>query len=203
MGREFHVRFREGLGVQFPRATRLVIGFERREDAECNQEVLGKRLQRYGLPLHPDKTRLLPLALPGQGHTGGKGPATFDFLGFTLYWRRARTGRWRLGCKTRSARLRRAINAVYDWCRTQRHQPLAVQHAALVSRLRDHFQYFGVNGNLRCLGDLLYHAKRAWYKWLRRRSQRALLTWERFACLLRAYPLPVPRVFVSIWGSGT
>jgi len=128
-----------------------------------------------------------------------KGPATFDFLGFTLHWRRTRTGRWRLGCKTRGARLRRALNAVYDWCRSQRHQPLAVQHAALVSRLQGHFNYFGVNGNLRCSKDLLYHAKRAWYKWLRRRSQRVRLTWERFAQLLRAYPLPSPRVVVTIW----
>src|SRR5262249_44204554 len=161
----------------------FVIGFERREDAERVGEVLGKRLQRYGLALHPDKTRLLPFLQPEQGQARGKGPATFDFLGFTLFWRRTRTGRWRLGCQTRGPRLSRALNAVYDWCRSQRHQPLAVQHAALVSRLQGHFNYFGVNGNLRCLKDLLYHAKRAWYKWLRRRSQRVRLTWERFAQL--------------------
>jgi len=178
----------------------FVIGFERREDAERVLAVLGKRLQRYGLTLHPDKTRLVPFRQPGNDQAGGKGPATFDFLGFTLHWRRARSGRWRLGCKTRCARLRRAINAVYDWCRHQRHQPLAVQHAALVSRLQGHFNYFGVNGNLQCLKDLLYHTKRAWYKWLRRRSQRVRLTWERFAQLLRAYPLPSPRVVVTIWG---
>jgi RNA-directed DNA polymerase len=136
---------------------------------------------------------------PGEDQTRGKGPATYDFLGFTLHCRRTRYGRWQLGCKTRCARLRRAINAVYDLCRNQRHQPLAVQHAALVSRLQGHFNYFGVNGNLRCLKDLLYHAKRAWYKWLCRRSQRVRLTWERFAQLLRAYPLPSPRVVVTIW----
>ena len=97
-------------------------------------------------------------------------------------------------------RLRRAISAVCDWCRRQRHQPLAVQHAALVRRLQGHFNYFGVNGNLRSLKVLLYHAKRAWYKWLRRRSQRARLTWEGFAHLLRRYPLPWPRIVVMIWG---
>src|SRR5262245_30836118 len=181
----------------------FVIGFERREDAERVLAVLGQRLQRYGLTLHPDKTRLVAFHPPGEGPTGGAGPATYDFLGFTLYWRRSRAGRWRLACKTRCARLRRAISAVYDWCRNQRHQPLAVQHAALVSRLRGHYQYFGVNGNLQCLSDLLYHAKRAWYKWLRRRSQRVRLTWGRFAGLLRAYPLPLPRVYVRIWGLGT
>jgi len=177
----------------------FVIGFERHADAERVAAVLGKRLQRYGLTLHPDKTRLLPFLPPETEQAGGKGPATFDFLGFTLYWRRTRAGRWRLGCKTRCARHRRALKAVYDWCRGQRHQPLAVQHAALVSRLQGHFNYFGVNGNLRCLKALLYHAKRAWYKWLRRRSQRVRLTWERFAQVLRVYPLPSPRVVVTIW----
>jgi hypothetical protein len=178
----------------------FVIGFERREDAERVREVLGKRLQRYGLTLHSGKTRLLPFLRPRSEQAGGKGPTTFDFLGFTLYWRRTRQGRWRLGCKTRSARLRRAINAVADWCRRQRHQPLAVQHAALVSRLQGHFNYFGVNGNLRCLEALLFQAKRAWYKWLRRRSQRVRLTWEGFAQLLRGYPLPRPSIVVTIWG---
>jgi hypothetical protein len=178
----------------------FVIGLERREDAERVLEVLGKRLQRYGLTLHPDKTRLLPFRRPGAGPEGGKGPATFDFLGFTLYWRRGRAGRWRLGCKTRCERLRRAINAASGWCRDHRHEPLAVQHAALVRRLRGHFNYFGVNGNLQSLGDLLYHVKRAWYKWLSRRSQRGRLTWEKYACVLRAYPLPLPRVVVTIWG---
>lgn len=178
----------------------FVIGFERREDAERVWEVLGKRLQRYGLTLHSGKSRLLSFLRPRQEPAGGKGPTTFDFLGFTLHWRRTRQGRWRLGCKTRNARLRRAISAVYDWCRHQRHQSLAEQHAALVRRLQGHFNYFGVNGNLRCMKVLLYHAKRAWYKWLRRRSQRVRLTWEGFAQLLRRCPLPRPRIVVTIWG---
>jgi RNA-directed DNA polymerase len=178
----------------------FVIGFERREDAERVMAVLGKRLQRYGLSLHPDKTRLLPFRPPAQAQQDGKGPATFDFLGFTLYWRRARNGHWYLACKTRRARLGRAIRAVHAWCRSQRRRPLAEQHAALVRRIQGHFNYFGVDGNSRSLRCLLYQAKRAWYKWLRRRSQRVRLTWERFAALLRAYPLPLPQVVVPIWG---
>jgi hypothetical protein len=178
----------------------FIIGFEHREDAERVMAVLGKRMQRYGLSLHPDKTRLLPFGRPAEGQQRGGGPATFDFLGFTLYWRQSRKGRWRLACKTRRARLGRAIRAAYDWCRSHRHRPLAEQHAALVSRLQGHFNYFGVNGNIQSLKDLLYHAKRAWFKWLRRRSQRWRLNWKRFAGLLRAYPLPFPRVVVTIWG---
>jgi hypothetical protein len=177
----------------------FVIGFEQREDAERVMAVLGKRMRRYGLTLHPDKTRLVPFGHPGRDQRRGKGPATFDFLGFTLYWRRTRSGRWRLGCKTRRARLGRAIRAIYDWCQRHRHQPVAEQHAALVRRIQGHFNYFGVNGNHRCLGCLVYHARRAWYKWLRRRSQRVRLTWGRFNDLLRAFPLPNPRVVVTIW----
>jgi RNA-directed DNA polymerase len=178
----------------------FVIGFEYREDAERVMAVLPRRMQRYGLALHPDKTRLLDFRRPSPAQRGGKGPGTFDFLGFTLYWRRSRGGRWRLACQTRRARLRRAIQAVYAWCRGQRHEELRVQHAALRSRLQGHYNYFGVNGNLKRLGCLLWHARRAWYKWLRRRSQRTRLNWARFKDLLRDFPLPEPRVMVRIWG---
>jgi group II intron reverse transcriptase/maturase len=178
----------------------FVICFAQRDDAERVQKVLPKRLQRYGLTLHPDKTRLLPFQRPTLGQQGGKGPATFDFLGFTLYWRRTRGGHWRLACKTRRARLGRAIQAVYAWCRSQRHEEVAVQHAGLCSRLQGHYNYFGVNGNLKSLACLLYHARRAWYKWLSRRSQRTRWTWERFLDFLQVFPLPNPRVVVPIWG---
>ncbi|MBL8792306.1 MAG: group II intron reverse transcriptase/maturase [Planctomycetia bacterium] len=178
----------------------LVSGFQYREDAERVLAVLPKRMQRYGLTLHPDKTRLLDFRRPPQAQQRGKGPDTFDFLVFTLYWRRTRGGRWRLACKTRRARLRRAIQAVSSWCCGQRHEDLQVQHGALRSRLQGHYNYFGVNGNLKSLARLLWHARRAWYKWLRRRSQRTRLNWARFQDLLRSYPLPEPRVMVPIWG---
>ncbi len=178
----------------------FVIGFEYRDDAERVMAVLPKRMQRYGLTLHPDKTRLLDFRRPPAAQRVGKGPGTFDFLGFTLYWRKSLRGRWYMACKTRRARLGRAIQAVYAWCRRHRHEEVAAQHAGLRSRLQGHFNYFGVNGNLRCLARLLWHAQRAWYKWLCRRSQRARLTWERFRGLLRDYPLPSPRVVVPIWG---
>ena len=70
MGREFHVRFREGLGVQFPRATRLVIGFTDESDARRVMEVLPKRFGKYGLAIHPDKTRLVPFGGPGSRKDG-------------------------------------------------------------------------------------------------------------------------------------
>jgi group II intron reverse transcriptase/maturase len=178
----------------------FAIGFEHEEDARRVLAVLGKRLGRYGLTLHPDKTRLLPFRRPPAGQKSGKGSASFDFLGFTLYWARSRRGRWGMACKTRRASLRRAIQSVTDWCHLHRHLPVQVQHAALTRRLRGHFNYFGVSGNFRSLLLLAQAAKRAWYKWLCRRSQRKRLTWERFADLLEQHPLPRPRITVRIWG---
>jgi group II intron reverse transcriptase/maturase len=178
----------------------FVIGFEHEEDARRVLAVLGKRLGRFGLTLHPDKTRLLPFRRPPAGQKSGKGSASFDFLGFTLYWARSRKGRWGMACKTRRASLRRAIQSVTDWCRHHRHHPVQVQHAALTRRLRGHFNYFGVSGNFRSLLLLVEAAKRAWFKWLCRRSQRKRLNWERFADLLRDFPLPRPRITVRIWG---
>jgi RNA-directed DNA polymerase len=178
----------------------FVIAFELREDADRVWEVLPKRMQRYGLALHPDKTRLLDFRRPPQEQRDGKGPSTFDFLGFTLYWRRTLRGYWRLGCRTRRARLRRAMNAVYAWCRDHRHRPLVVQHAGLRSRLQGHINYFGVNGNLKSVARLCFHALSAWKRWLSRRSQKAYLTWDRITLLVQRYPLPPPRVVVPIWG---
>jgi group II intron reverse transcriptase/maturase len=177
----------------------LVIGFEREDDANRVMAVIGRRFERFGLRLHPDKTRLLPFARPPSGQAGGKGPATFDFLGFTVYWRCTRRGRWVPAFKTRQARLRRAIMAVADWCRCHRHLPVKQQHAALVQRIRGHCNYFGVNGNARSMALLIRHAEKAWRKWLGRRSQRARMTWKRFKDLLRDFPLPRPTIRVQIW----
>ncbi len=104
-------------------------------------------------------------------------------------------------CKTRSASLRRFIGSVYDWCRRHRHLPVAAQHKALKRRIQGHFNYFGVSGNFISLLLVIEQVKRAWYKWLCRRSQRKRLTWERFADLLRDFPLPIPRIMVSLWGT--
>ena len=178
----------------------FVMTFELEDDAKRVMDVLGKRMGRFGLTLHPDKTRLLPFRRPPASQTGGKAPATFDFLGFTLHWQRARSGRWGMMCKTRQARLRRSIQAISDWCRSHRHQPVKTQHAALTRRIRGHCNYFGVSGNSRSLQLFVEEAKKAWYKWLRRRSQQAHLTWEGFRMLLTRLPLPKPRISVRIWG---
>ena len=177
----------------------FIIGFEREDDARRVQAVLGKRLGRFGLALHPDKTRLVPFWRPPKTQQSGKGPAALDFLGFTFYWTRTRTGYWRMGCKTRRTSFRRAETSIYDWCRRHRHESIEAQHAALNRRLRGHFNYCGVSGNYRSVMRRVEATKRAWYKWLCRRSQRTRLNWRRFTDLLRWWPLLRPRITVRIW----
>lgn len=175
----------------------FVIAFERRDDAERVQAVLGPRFARFGLALHPDKTRLLAFERPRTPN--GKGPGTFDFLGFTFYWGKARSGHRVPRVKTRKASLRRSLVAVAEWCRRHRHLAVKVQHAALTRRVEGHLNYFGVNGNLRSLRRLLRGVERAWHRWLNRRSQRSRLNWDRMRDLLAANPLPRPGVRVQIW----
>jgi group II intron reverse transcriptase/maturase len=178
----------------------FIIGFEYMEDAKRVMEVLGKRFERFNLSLHPHKTRLIDFRRPPKEQTGGKGPGSFDFLGFTVYWRRNRKGLgWHVASKTRKARLSSAIQKAYQFCRKNRHLPVADQHQALVRKLRGHFVYFGVNDNDKALSALLYWATKAWHKWLNRRSQRATLNWERFQDFLKDFPLPRPKVYVNLW----
>lgn len=177
----------------------FVMGFEYREDAERVNRLLGQRLADYGLELHPEKTRMVAFRKPPARQRGRKGPGTFDFLGFTHHWERSRQGNWHMVVKTRRARRKRAIKSISDWCRSHRHQSIPTQHAALTRRLIGHFNYFAVRGNARSIRHVLHHARRAWFKWLCRRSQRSRLNWDRFADLLRDFPLPTPLVWKSLW----
>jgi len=179
----------------------FIICFERKDDARAVLVALHERMGQFGLTLHEDKTRLFSFRRPPAREQQGKGPATFDFLGFTFYWRRSKKGHWCMWCKTRRERLRKTIQSIAEWCRRHRHLPVEAQHAALTKRLQGHMNYFGVNGNLNSLALLVDQTEQAWFKWLRRRSQRTRLTRKRFKALLSAYPLPRPRIKVQIWGA--
>jgi group II intron reverse transcriptase/maturase len=181
----------------------LVIGFERREEAEMVMGMLRQRMAEYGLRLHPEKTRLVPFERPPSRSEGGKGPGTFDFLGFTLFWQKTRKGHWGQNFRTRKARLQKAVAAIADFCRRHRHEPVKEQHASLCRRIHGHINYFGVNGNLASLAQLVRATKRNWYKWLRRRSNRTRLTWRSFGDILEAFPLPRPRIRKQLWAKLT
>jgi group II intron reverse transcriptase/maturase len=189
----------KGKAVLVRFADDFVIGLEREDDARRVADVMPRRFARYGLTLHPEKTRLLDFRRPKLTQRHGKGSSTLDFLGFTLFWRKSRKGTWVLGLRTRKSRLQRAITRAAEWCRRHRHLPVKEQQDRLSRLLVGHYNYFGVNGNFAAL-DRLYHAARSnWRKWLDRRSQRGRMPWKRFLQLLERHPIPSPSVRVDIW----
>ena len=179
----------------------FIMTFEHRKDAERVLAVLSQRLSKFGLKLHPEKTRLVPFSRPNPKDEVKKGPGTFDFLGFTFYWKQSRKGGWMLGTKTRRKSINAFMQDIREWCRRHRHSPVKVQHRMLKSKLNGHYNYFGVNGNHKCLQSVNYHTACVWGKWLRRRSHKARkLTWEKFfGTFLKHYPLPHTRLRVRIW----
>ena len=144
-----------------------VLVFEREGDARRVLDVLPKRFGKYGLTLHPEKTRLVPFRGLRPGAPPGprdERPGTFDFLGFTHYWGRARTGTWTVKRKTASDRFRRSLKSIAEWCRDHRFLSISEQQAALTAKLRGHFAYYGITGNSRSLSSFRHHARRAWHK---------------------------------------
>ena len=186
MGRAFMVRF----------ADDLVMVFANERDARRVWDVLPKRLGRYGLTLHPTKTRLLEFRPRAGGTTSpnNESKGSFDLLGFTHYWARSRRGDWVVKRKTAGNRFGRAVKRVYEWCRTHRHAPVVWQHDQLERKLRGHDNYYGITGNWKALTRFRYEVRRAWRTWLNRRSDKARMTWERFKRLIERYPLPAPVV---------
>jgi hypothetical protein len=189
-GRAFLVRY----------ADDAVLGFECEEDARRMMETLPKRFDRYGLTLHPEKTRLIDFRSPDRREPSDDDERRgFTMLGFMHFWARSRKGRWIIARKTAAERFARALRRIWLWCRLNRHWPVADQHAALTRKLRGHYAYYGITGNSRALSRFLWLTERAWRYWLNTRSQRARMPWPRFNRLLLCYPLPRPRVVHSIY----
>jgi hypothetical protein len=193
----------KGRAVLIRYADDAVLAFSLEEDARRVLTVLPKRFGKYGLNLHPDKTRLIDFRSPGgRGPTGSSdGPRgrTFDLLGFTHFWAKSRRGYWVIKRKTATDRLSRAVTRIGRWCRTHRHMPVSDQHRELALRLRGHYAYYGITGNSRMLVRFLLATTRRWHYWLNRRSQHRDWTWERFARFLRAKPLPPALAVHSTW----
>jgi RNA-directed DNA polymerase len=180
-----------------------ILCFERKEDAEKVLGVLPKRFAKYGLTLHPEKTRLIEFGrfAAGNAKRRGEKPATFDFLGFTHIGARSRKGKFTVHVKTIAKRFRRGLKAVADWCREHRHDPVSTQQKTLNAKLRGHYQYYGRPTNYRSLVKFYRRVRRIWRKWLSRRTRGHWLTWERYAQILRQHPLMPPRIMHS-WASG-
>ena len=172
-----------------------VLLFANEIDARRVLAVLPKRFGRYGLTLHPEKTRLVEFRRPNRHRPiRDASSGTFDLLGFTHFWGVARSGKWIVKRKTAKGRFRNALKRIAQWCRAHRHEPLQTQWRTLSSKLRGHFSYYGITGNYSALARFREEAGRTWQRWLNRRSQRASMRWDRMQRLLKRYPLPRARI---------
>jgi group II intron reverse transcriptase/maturase len=188
----------------------FVIVFQLKYDAERVQAVISKRFEKYGLSVHPEKTRLIDFRSPvhserrrkeqsNDDKKGGGRPESFDLLGFTHYWGKTRKGGWAVMRKTMKSRLARSIQRIEQWCRRNRHKPIREQWKELCAKVRGHYGYYGITGNSRSLGKFLNQVHRSWQRWLGRRKSRQKFTWEKFNILLARYSLPIPRIVHSVF----
>jgi group II intron reverse transcriptase/maturase len=177
-GRSFLLRY----------ADDAVLVFANAADARRVLAVLAQRFARFGLELHPEKTRLVDFRPPPRTSTG----SSFDLLGLTHYWGRSRRGTWTIHRKTAKDRFRRTLQRISHWCRTHRHDPVIDQQAALSRQLMGHYAYFGVRGNYRALSHLRFRVEQIWLNWLGRRSQRRRRM--DLHALVGRHPLPAARL---------
>jgi RNA-directed DNA polymerase len=196
--KEVHPRLKgEAFLIRY--ADDFVIGVAREDDAGRIMEVLPKRMSKYGLTVHPEKTRLIRFQPPEAadseaGEAGIPAPQTFDFLGFTHYWGRSQRGEWVVKRKTAKSRLKRAFAALSEWCRENLHLPIKEQHQKLTEKLQGHYGYYGIIGNYFSLQKFLEGTRRIWKRWLSRRNRDSPMSWSEFLRLERRYALPRARV---------
>jgi RNA-directed DNA polymerase len=175
----------------------FVMGFQREQDARAMHEALASRLAKFGLQLHPDKTRVLRFgrfALRDSHLDGRTRPATFDFLGLTHIVAAGPGGVSRLVRRTSRKKRTAKLAALRQQLRKRRHEPPREQYAWLSSVLRGHDNYYGVPGNYAALRSFHFQVRNAWHRQLQRRSQRAHWTRERREAFEQRFPLPTPRI---------
>jgi RNA-directed DNA polymerase len=172
----------------------FVICLQYPADATRLMEVLPKRFGKYGLTLHPKKTKLLQFGRFARERQMGRKPETFTFLGFTYYCSKTRNGKFTVKLKTASKRLRRSLSRIKEWCRTHRNIPVSTQSKALGMMMRGHYQYYGRKSNFPSLRKFYRAVLRIWQRWLSRRSNNGYICWSKFHRLLKKYPLPLPRI---------
>lgn len=181
----------------------FIICFENKEDAERVLKVLPKRFEKYGLKLHPEKTKLIEFGRSAWSKSlrTGKKPATFNFLGFTHSCGTSRKGKFVVQVRTMRKRLTRSLKKVNEWCRKNRHQPLLIQWRRLSQILRGHYNYYGRRSNTWGIHKFYRIVRKIWWKWLNRRDRKGNVPWKRFRQILLRYKLPQPRISAGTWNS--
>lgn len=181
----------------------FVCCFEKKHEAEIFMELLKRRFGKFGLELAEEKTKLLEFGRFAKGNRERRGegkPETFDFLGFTFYCGQAnKDGFFRCRVKTSKKKFRSKLKAMKEWIKSNRHMRLKDLFKTLSSKLRGHYQYYGVTDNTNAIQSFYHLTKKLLYKWLNRRSQKRSYNSEGFNSLLKTFGLPAPKIYVSLF----
>jgi len=188
----------KGLTSMVRWADDFIIICEHEYDAIRLMEVMPKRFSRYGLSLHPEKSKVVSFKRPKPYVEKDDRNGTFDFLGFTFYWGKSLKGYWIIRKKTARKRQSRFLKSCSSWCKANRHLSMSEQHKALCQKLSGFYQYFGVQTNNRSLGTVFFKVEQSWRYWLGRRSHKGYVSYEKFDIIRKVYPLPQPRIVHNI-----
>jgi hypothetical protein len=180
----------------------FVICVQYKEEAERILIELRKRLEKFGLELAVDKTKIIGFGRFAVENATKKGQraGTFNFLGFTHFCDKTRTWKFKVGRTTDQKRFRAKMKQMKIWLKSVRNTaPVKDWWPILCAKLRGHFQYYGVSGNYRGIKRFYYLTVRLVLKWLNRRSQKKSFNWERYLSYLAKYPLPKPKVYHNLY----
>ncbi|MCD6571003.1 MAG: group II intron reverse transcriptase/maturase [Deltaproteobacteria bacterium] len=175
------------------------------DDARRIERGLRNRFNKYGLELHPTKSRNISFGRFERGNAKlqNRRANTFDFLGFTHYCDKSRRGNFKVGRKTSRKKYTAKCRAMNAWLKAVRNQVKTKEWwKILIAKLRGHFQYYGVSENYKGIARFYKVTIRMLRKWMNRRSQKRKMSWDRFTRYLEHYPLPKPRIVHSFYVSG-
>lgn len=182
----------------------FVVCFQYKPDAERFREELGKRLGKFGLEVEPTKTKVMEFgrfAIQNAKRRGTR-PETFDFLGLTHYCGTRKDGKgFRMKRVTARKKFTAKLKIFKEWLKKARIMKTKELWEIVKAKLRGHYNYYGVTDNLRGIVRFEWEVKKLLFKWLNRRGKRNCLNWERFNEMLKRFPLPKPRIRVSMFGS--
>ncbi|MUV37561.1 RNA-directed DNA polymerase [Lentibacillus sp. JNUCC-1] len=176
----------------------FVCCFQYEDEAKAFYSALIKRLAKFGLEIAEDKTSIISFGR-NAGNGGSGKPSTFDFLGFTHYCSKSRTGNFRVKRKTSRKKMKAKLANQKEWLKANRNRDIQEIMARLDRSLKGYYNYYCITDNTLAVEEFLYRVKQLLFKWMNRRSQRKSFSWDKFNLFLRKYPLPKPKMKVNIY----
>jgi len=176
--------------------------FQYESEAKAFYKALIARLKMFNLEIAEDKTKIIPFGRFAEENCKRKGngkPPTFDFLGFTHYCSKSKSGKFRVKRKTSKKKVRAKLKECKEWLKANRTTDIHLVKERLDRSLVGYFNYYCISDNTLFVRNFKDEVRKLFFKWMNRRSQKKSFNWEKFALFLKRYPFPTPRLKVSIY----